>query len=88
MRELLANDDGEELCFEEVRLLRYNIKPADPEPEVSPAPPSSTADDGPIGSLIPSPQPAANPSPAAAAAASRTSAWRAPRTRGLEPLAP
>ena len=85
VRELLANDDGEELCFEEVRLLRYNIKPADPEPEVSPAPPSSTADDGPIGSLIPSPQPAANPSPAAAAAASPEEAAAAPPAAAITP---
>jgi hypothetical protein len=72
VQELLATDDGDEMSFEEWRLMRYTFVPAgDSEPECSPqgslgSEPTTTVDSR-IGQLMPSP--AAAPSPAEAAAA-------------------
>ena len=71
VRELLANDDGEELSFEEVRLMRYSYTPVlrvDPEPEQlapSPVQPTGTVE---IGQYLPSPVTAEVPAAAADAA--------------------
>eukprot|EP01044_Picomonas_judraskeda_P004291 COSAG03_NODE_375_length_8413_cov_177.997835_7_plen_448_part_00 len=61
MQELLATDDGDEMCFEEWRVLQHSLSA---QPRGSPAPPTTTVD---ITQLMPSP--VASPSLPAQAAA-------------------